>query len=124
MSEELLSDVGICDEIAGMASEAEQPQPTDTHKVYKGLKVSDKPSGSTGSARVRRNSEGDETQVYQSQFETEAVNCLLEDVDRGCSSSEQYSRYAPHFQHEILSHSTNSESYHDTSHYYSFHRGL
>jgi len=116
MSEELLSDVGICEEIADMASEVGQADPADTHNVYKGLKVSDKPSSSAGSARVRRNSAGDEMQAYHSQVETDAVNCLLEDEDRGVSSSGQYPHYTPHFQHDILSHSTNSESYHDTSH--------
>ena len=48
LSEELLSEVGLCPEDA--CREA-----ADTESLYKGLKVSDKPSG----GRVRRNSAGD-----------------------------------------------------------------
>jgi len=118
MSEELLSDVGACQEITDMASETEK----DSENVYKGLKVSDKPS--LGSARVRRNSAGDEIQVYHSQSETDTVTGVLEDGGQyhpyhggggGGGDGHQYHHHHQYPQ-DILSHSTNSESYHDTSH--------
>ena len=78
MSEELLSDVGVTtggDHAASLAD-----------NVYKGLKVSDKPSG-----RVRRNSAGDGTMEH--------VNNVSRDYG----------------DHHVTQHSTASESYHDTS---------
>jgi len=120
MSEELLSDVGVCQEITDMAGETEKGDPADAdNNVYKGLKVSDKPSA--GSARVRRNSAGDEIQVYHSQSETETVTGMLEGGGQyhafhGGGGGHHHPPYHHQYQQDILSHSTNSESYHDTSH--------
>ena len=106
MSEELLSDIGLCDEDLLVP---DLPQQCDgacdvaitDNSLYKGLKVSDKPSLTrlVSSARVRRNSAGDETQI---------VTPSSPDTVPGPESRHPY-------QHEIMSHSTASESFHDTS---------
>ena len=124
MSEELLSDVGICDEIADTTTFSEttegqvvqdklQQTGDDSPKVYKGLKVSDRPSSNPGSARVRRNSAGEEIQVYHSH---ELLGREISESSAVIDKGQFTSLYAGNnLHHDILSHSTNSESYHDTS---------
>ena len=108
MSEELLSDVGLCDELvpdaAALPGNGASVSLMDNQSVYKGLKVSDKPShlpGLVSSGRVRRNSAGDESQIFRPTSDTEQQH----------NSEMRQHQY----QHDIMSHSTASESYHDTS---------
>ena len=95
LSEELLSDAGVC-------PEPELPRP-DKESLYKGLKVSDKPRAPR---RVRRNSAGDPAPPLSQ--EEERQHALL---NQSTASESYHDR-----EQAILSHSTASESYHDTSH--------
>ena len=106
MSEELLSDVGLCasDQLPESLGHDDAMAEDNQQSVYKGLKVSDKPSSKPGriisSTRVRRNSAGDtdSCQLYGLQ------SLVPPGPDPG-----------PGPGHDIMTHSTASESYHDTS---------
>ena len=104
MSEELLSDVG-----GGGGGDA-----TETQSLYKGLKVSDKPSSVS---RVRRNSagDGDNSERFAGAYGGGGGGSYGSGGDRtpvneGPSGGETEPRYGLN-----LAYSTNSESYHDTS---------